>query len=231
MRGFVGAAVVGVGLCVATSAGAQQQQQQQQQGTPYATQPVYTAPPPPNGQGGEYVAPIQGQGQVQQQPQPIYVQQQPVMAGPREITTWEDGDPIPPGYHPDTRSRKGLIIGGAVTFGVFYLISALVGAGSLAECSAHNIISTSPCNDLGPLLIPAAGPFISLGTSHADGGGAALLILDGVVQAGGIAMLVLGIAIPRTVLVRNDLGLNRKETVATIEPMIGGFQNGLKITF
>ena len=230
MRGFVGAAVIGVGLCLVTSAGAQQQQQQQGQGTPYATQPVYTAPPPPNGQqGGEYVAPIQGQGQgqVQQQPQPIYVQQQPVMAGPREITTWEEGDPIPPGYHPDTRVRKGLIIGGAVTFGVFYLISALVGAVAL-DC--NSVTSSNACGGLGVLLIPAAGPFIALGTAKPDGGGAAILVIDGVAQAGGLAMLILGIAIPRTVLVRNDLATGKKQTVATFEPVIGP-QSGLKITF
>lgn len=227
MRGFVGAAVVGVGVFFAASAGAQQQQQQQ--GTPYATQPVYTQPPPPNGQGqgqgqGEYVAPVQGQPQQQT----VYVQQQPAMMGPREITSWEEGDPIPPGYHPDTRARKGLIIGGAVTFGVFYLISALVGAVAL-DC--QSTFSNSSCGGLGVLLIPAAGPFIAIGTAKADGGGAAILVIDGLAQAGGLAMLILGIALPKTVLVRNDIGSNRKEVVGTIEPLIGGMQNGLKITF
>jgi hypothetical protein len=226
MRGFVGLAVIGGALFVAQSAGAQQQQQQGQ-GTPYATQPVYTAPPPPNGQptGGEYVQPGP---QPQPQPQTIYVQGNVGLAGPREITTWEDGDPVPPGYHPDTRVRKGLVIGGAVTFGVFYLISALIGAVAL-DC--NSVTSSNACGGLGVLLIPVAGPFIALGTAKPDAGGTVALLIDGLAEAGGAAMLILGIAIPRTVLVRNDLALGKKETVATITPVIGGMQNGLKITF
>jgi len=222
MRGtFVGAAL----LLLASTASAQQQQQQQGNTTPYATQPVYTAPPPANGgqpNSGEYVAPAQGQPQQQV----IYVQGNPGMTGPKELP-YDDGDPVPPGYHPDTRMRKGLIIGGAVTFGVFYLISALVGAATI-DC--NSLTSGSACGGGGVLLIPAAGPFIAIGTMKADGGGAALLVLDGVAQAGGLAMLILGIAVPKSVLVRNDIATGKKITVGSIEPVLGP-QSGLKITF
>ena len=212
--------VAGV-LLFASTASAQQQGNQ----TPYSTQPVYTAPPPAQG-NGEYVAPMQ-----QQQPQQVYVQQNVGMAGPRVITSYQEGDPIPPGYHPDTRVRSGLVIGGAVTFGVTYLLSALVAAVSMSACSAKTFVTSTTCTDLGFLLVPVAGPFIEIAHSKADAGGAVVLIIDGLAQAGGVAMLILGIAIPRTVLVRNDLALGRKETVATFEPVLGGTQNGFKITF
>jgi hypothetical protein len=219
MRGYLRLAVVGAGLLLASTANAQQPQGN----TPYATQPVYTAPPPSSG-GGEYVPPVQQQ-QAQQQPQMVYVQQQPGLTGPKELP-YDEGDPVPPGYHPDTRMRRGLIIGGAVTFGVFYLISALVGAIAL-DC---NSLITSCSNSLGVLLIPGAGPFVALGTAKPDGVGAFALVVDGVAQAGGLLMLVLGIAVPRSVLVRNDIATGKKITVGSIEPILGP-QSGLKITF
>lgn len=225
MRAFVRLAVISGGLLLAGTAGAQQQQPST---TPYATQPVYTAPPPPasaQAGNGEYVAPMQ------QQTQQIYVPQSVAMSGPREIGSYEEGDPIPPGYHPDTRVRRGLVIGGAVTFGVMYLLSALTAAVSMSACSAKTFATSSTCTDLGFLLVPVAGPFIEIAHSKADAGGAVILVIDGIAQAGGVAMLILGIALPKTVLVRNDLALGRKETVATFEPVLGGTQNGFKITF
>ena len=47
-------------------------------------------------------------------------------AWPRYIKDWEEGQPVPYGYHPETRARKGLVITGAVLFGVSYLLSTLV---------------------------------------------------------------------------------------------------------
>src|SRR5688572_15787699 len=43
--------------------------------------------------------------------------------GPKRMN-YEEGQPIPPGYRVETRARRGLIIAGAVTFGVTYLLSA-----------------------------------------------------------------------------------------------------------
>jgi hypothetical protein len=106
------------------------------------------------------------------------------------------------------------------------LISALVGAVAL-DC---NSLLSGCSNSLGVLLIPGAGPFVALATAKPDGGGAFLLVVDGVAQAGGLAMLVLGIAVPRSVLVRNDLATGKKITVGSIEPILGP-QSGLKITF
>lgn len=164
----------------------QQQQQQQQQ-----------APPPPqsaNAPNGEYVAPMQ------QQTQQTYVPQSVAISGPRVIKDWNEGDPIPPGYHPSTRVRGGLIGGGAGLFGAFYLISALVAAVGTDVCNGFDCK-----NPFWPMWIPVAGPFITIGTAGGSATGDIFLVIDGLAQAGGVAMIIAG-AIGRTVLVRNDLG-------------------------
>src|SRR6185436_11592281 len=103
-------------------------------------------------------------------------------------------DPVPNGYHPDTRSRRGLIIGGAIPFGVFYFISAFTAA-----------IGSDYHTDNQALWVPAAGPFVQLAKSN-TGTERFLCGLDGVVQSLGLAMAIYGIASPKNVLVRNDLG-------------------------
>jgi hypothetical protein len=107
---------------------------------------------------------------------------------------YEDGDPIPPGYHVETKVRKGLVIGGSVTLGTTWAITCLT-AGFLTALGG---------DEFAPLFAPVAGPFITIGTAQASGGGLALLAMDGVIQTGGLAMLILGIALPKTVLIRND---------------------------
>src|ERR1700676_408234 len=71
---------------------------------------------------GEYVAPLA------QETQQSYVPQSVALSGPRTIGDWKEGDPVPDGYRTATRVRRSAIIGGAVTFGVLYLLSALAAA-------------------------------------------------------------------------------------------------------
>jgi hypothetical protein len=130
-----------------------------------------------------------------QEPQPIYAPQGPV-AWPPYIKTWEEGQPVPYGYHPETRARKGLVITGAVLFGVLYLLSTLI-------ASAND--SSYDGNRYTALWIPVAGPFIQAGASNNASGDREIFVLDGVAQAAGVTMLVLGLAFPRHILVRNDL--------------------------
>lgn len=124
---------------------------------------------------------------------------------------YEEGQPVPPGYHPETRVRKGMIIGGAVTFGALYLISALTAATVHDTCDA--VGSSSCSNSLTPLYIPAVGPFVAIGTSHADALGSFALVVDGVAQTGGLALAIAGFVATQSLLVRNDVGK------ATITPM------------
>jgi hypothetical protein len=165
----------------------------------YAPQPGYGQPPPPGGYYG-------GPGYA------------PSALGPK-ILDWEEGDPVRPGYHPDTRVRRGLVIGGAVTFGVTYLLTALVGA----VAADVNELTNSSRSDAVPLFIPVIGPFIAIGTLHAGTTGGFFLALDGIAQAGGVAMFVAGLASPRTVQVRNDIS---KPFVRPTPMMVGGTSPG-----
>jgi len=176
-----------------------------------AAPPVQYAPAP--GQAPtvviqqQYPPPVYQQAPVYQpyqQGQPVYVQppvyqQQPQPQGPRVIKDWDSGQPIPPGYHVEEHVRKGLIIGGAVTFASTYLLSALVAASVESVPQNGN-------SGYGALYVPGVGPFILMAQGGNIALGDFLLAIDGIAQLGGIAMFAAGIAYPRTELVRNDLG-------------------------
>ncbi len=148
--------------------------------------PAPTSAQAPN---GEFVAPLQQQTQL------TYVPQSVAMSGPRVILDYDDETPVPSGYHTETRVRKGLVVGGAVTFGVMYLLTAF------GASVAHDVGGGADA-----LYVPVLGPFIQMGNSDSSSG-RFLLAVDGAAQAAGAAMLIYGIAAPKTVLVRNDLGL------------------------
>jgi len=217
------AAVTSLALLLAPMTALAQSAQVQVQVQPYQPQqPVYVqqqvAPPPPQdavAPNAQYVAPMQ------QQTQQTYIPQSVALSGPRVIRDWHVGEPIPPGYHPAERIRSGLVAGGATMFGVPYLISALVAAGG----------ADSGC--CGAMWIPVVGPLIQMtqwgpGTdASATEAGDIFLVLDGALQAAGIAMFVYGLAVPKTVLVRNDLGFLKNVTAT---PIVGKNFNGLGLS-
>jgi hypothetical protein len=113
---------------------------------------------------------------------------------------WQEGEPIPPGYHPVQRVRKGPVIAGACTFGILYLISVLVAA---AGTDVSN--STNTNNSVWGLYVPVVGPFITM-TQSSTAVGNVFLVIDGAGQAAGAVLLLYGIVSPQTVLVRDDYG-------------------------
>ncbi len=158
-----------------------------------ATGQLSPAPPPPvsaQAPNGEYTAPLS------QETQPTYVPQSVALSGPRVIKNWNEGEPMPAGYHPVQRVRTGFIAGGASMLVSLYLLSALV-ASVVSDASQGSQQDTA-------LYVPAIGPFIQM-TSTSSATGNFVLAIDGAVQSAGLAMLIYGIASPRTVLVRNDL--------------------------
>jgi len=169
-------------------------------------------PPPASAKAGngEYVAPLQ------QQTQQIYVPQSVALSGPRVIKDYEEGDPIPPGYHAESQMKKGLVIGGAITFGVMYLFSVMAGA-------VMDDSSRSSSGDGTFLYIPVAGPFLQM-TKTDTSTGNVFLAIDGIAQAAGATMLIVGLTSPRTVLVRNDLAEVR---VAPMKMGVNGSGNGI----
>jgi hypothetical protein len=135
---------------------------------------------------------------------------------------------IPPGYTRDTKIRKGLVIGGAVTFGAVWLLTAAVGAAWMdyeireeESRSALSVTDSYEPADVGVLIIPVAGPFIAIGTLNASAGGGTLLAIDGLAQAGGLAMLIVGLAAKKDVLIRTG------DVEMTVTPAIGQGRTGL----
>jgi hypothetical protein len=129
---------------------------------------------------------------------------------PQELP-YREGAPIPVGYHLEERPRKGLVTGGWIVTAIPY------GIGLVAAVSAEFH------NHSGWLAVPFAGPWLTMGRrnyscndSGADDNGSEAahcvgdvfvvmgLIADGVMQAAGGTMLLIGYMNPKTLLVRND---------------------------
>ncbi|HVH47714.1 MAG TPA: hypothetical protein VM925_35505 [Labilithrix sp.] len=182
--------------------------------TAFAQQPSPQAPAPadyeqrqvPNQQS--YPTPLY------QQTQPSYVPQSVAMSGPREISNYNEGDAVPPGYRPVARMRKGLVIAGSIVFGTMYFFSAL---GASVDADSHNPSAQA-------LWVPAVGPFIQMASTD-SATGKFFLAIDGIGQSGGLFMLVYGLTSPKTVLVRNDLA----KTNVRVLPMAGPGTSGLQL--
>jgi hypothetical protein len=114
----------------------------------------------------------------------------------RDLRHWRDGDPVPPGYHPVEKPRDGLLIAGATTFAIPYFFSAVTALGS--RNSQDQL-----------LYAPVVGPIMRMkdnnpSTNFLDFFADVALVMDGVAQAAGVAMLIIGSTTTKTVLVRND---------------------------
>jgi hypothetical protein len=167
--------------------------------------PAQAAPP--------QAAPPQYGPAPQAEPPPGWGAQQPGYAPawrsqPIEMR-YVEGRPIPPGYHLETRVRRGLVVSGPIIFGVPYLLSMSVAASSKYEPDRW-------------LYAPVFGPFVNLATREDDcnpnttsgtsttvicngeSGTRFFLMLDGLMQTAGATLLVLGLALPQHVLVRDD---------------------------
>jgi|KBSMisStaDraftv2_1062788.scaffolds.fasta_scaffold80894_1 hypothetical protein len=178
-------------------------------------QPLNPGPTPPASAGapnGEYVAPLS------QTTQPAYVPQSVALSGPRFIKDWEEGQPIPYGYHEETRVRKGVVISGAVVFGVLYLYNAFFA--SIGEDASS---ATGNENKLGWLYLPVLGPFLEMSETSSSTAHF-LLVLDGVAQGVGVTMVISALMYPKHLLVRNDLA-----TMTVVPMKIGMDGEGLGI--
>jgi hypothetical protein len=176
------------------------------------------APAPAPGARVLYTAPMY------QTTQTTYVPQSVAMSGPRQITDWKEGEPVPDGYHVEQRTRRGLVIGGALSFGIPYFFSAFAAAVS----ADANQGSTNP---LWPMWIPGLGPFIQMTQSQTTSSSTAtfLLGIDGVAQTAGLIMLFAGITSPRNVLVRNDLAKNDGKVHVQAAPVVGRNMTGVGV--
>jgi hypothetical protein len=100
--------------------------------------------------------------------------------------TRDDDRPRPP-----TRPLRGLLVAGSVTFGLAYGFSLGIGAVLLAT-------ETGPAQfSGGMLMIPVAGPFVVAARSGSNPLVLSSMIIDGVAQATGLTMVLLGALIQR----------------------------------
>jgi hypothetical protein len=163
-----------------TSARADDDYEEQMPPPQPVAQPVYTAP-------------------LSQTTQTTYVPQSVALSGPDELNA-EEGRPVPMGYTPVQRKRKGLLIGGGVTLGVSYGYSVLIAAIG----SDLSSLSEDGRNEVAAMWIPVAGPFIQMAQTDS-----ALLRLTlagfGIAQTTGAVLLYYGMTTTKTVYVRNDL--------------------------
>jgi hypothetical protein len=129
-----------------------------------------------------------------------------VPRGPARLR-YEEGDPIPAGYHVVQRSRQGLVIAGTIVFAVSYGIALTV---ALVDDFK---------DQTGSLAIPVAGPWLMMysrsrpSCDSQTGAGCIeetaetilrfYLAVDGVAQAAGVGLLSFGVA-GRQILVRDD---------------------------
>ena len=127
---------------------------------------------------------------------------------------WKNGDPIPSGYHVESRPRLGLIIGGGVTLGAFWLLEWTSTVTGCRGCTAGNVAFS---------FVPVVGPFLQLSQlnfSCANGRGcdpiiAPFMVIDGVVQIVGFGLLLGGLLSSHDVLVYNGPG----DMQGTLMPM------------
>jgi len=165
---------------------------------PAAPPPAYTYAPPPPGYTYAYPAP----------PAPAYGAYPTPLRAPESAPY--NGGPVPAGYHVEERARRGLVVGGAVTLGVPWVLGVTIASGYDFS------------NQSGWLVVPALGPWITIaarkndticdyvGSSNSncspDNSVRTILILDGLTQAAGTIMFVYGLASPKKVITRDFVG-------------------------
>lgn len=146
----------------------------------------------------------------------------PAADGPA-IMEYDESKPVPKGYRVVKKSRIAIAAIGGGIFILGYvpaLYVALIG-------SAVDSASSGRGGEFDPLYIPAAGPFITIGTADAEGAGIFWLMLMGLVQTGGVATGIAGLALPdEKMLYRNDVRVRVTPYVTA-----GGSGIGIQGTF
>jgi hypothetical protein len=151
---------------------------------------------------------------------PPYVSPPTLRHDARPRLPYREGMPVPEGYHLEETPRYGLIAAGASMTATLWIVSTI----SAIALDRQASINGDPNFDdrYWPMFIPVAGPFATIATADSSGTGAAILALDGTIQAVGLAMAIAGFAAP-TVEIVPDYQL-------TVTPLASGETGGLAIS-
>jgi hypothetical protein len=142
---------------------------------------------------------------------------------------WKEGERVPPGYHVEERVRRGMVIAGAITLGVPYIIG-------LSFASAADFENSS-----GWLAVPALGPWLMMAFREdqcdeveerysdciSDGILRVYLTIDGLAQTAGAILLLVGIADKKPRLVADETA----KIVVTPRRVGSGYGLGIQGTF
>ncbi|HEX2670957.1 MAG TPA: hypothetical protein VHM25_08795 [Polyangiaceae bacterium] len=127
------------------------------------------------------------------------------------LLPYRAGLPIPPGYRVEHRAATGIIVGGLATFGIAYATALVIGA------------KASFGDGTGWVAVPVIGPWAAIGArsyrcsndptqanqcvsgAFSEVQTIAALSADGVIQAAGAVLFVVGLASGHDELVRTDL--------------------------
>ncbi len=115
------------------------------------------------------------------------------------VLPYEEGEPVPDGYRVESRSHRGLLIGGAATLGSTWFLSVLIGA---FIDSLNNGFGGNRESVAWPLYIPVFGPFIGIPVFDSSGSGTFFLLIDGFAQAAGVGMIIGGALTTQKRLIR-----------------------------
>jgi hypothetical protein len=148
-----------------------------------------------------------------------------------ETRNYKDGDPIPPGFYVKEDRQGPLLIAGAMIFGASYGGAAVAGfMEQVSQVVNARDVNGSPLeedydNSI-PMVIPIAGPFLTVFSTRSAGARTAVLIALGSAQAVGVGMLIASAALPPTLkLVRYKTG----RASFSILPSIGSGGVGIGI--
>ncbi len=155
-----------------------------------------------------------------------------------DASTWSPSDPAPVGYHIEKGSHSGFIAGGATMFGVSYGLSVATGALAQAVISGANASHsaewgcTPNCSTSAAdvFFIPVVGPFVLAGSAAQGPQGApltAIALTDGLLQAGGLAMLIYGLAAPAPPVLVKDRPAKSAGFTFTPAPVVGNGRAGM----
>lgn len=132
---------------------------------------------------------------------------------------------VPPGYRLAEKRRSGLAIAGASIFGGLWIASAI--AGGIMEDSGR----WSGTHGW-PMYIPVIGPFITIESYNASAGGATPLVFDGIGQAAGLVMFIIGLGTKEKVLkYQFDTPAAQVELTPVASPLREGGFAGVTGTF
>jgi hypothetical protein len=119
------------------------------------------------------------------------------------------------------------VAAGSITLGALWMISLAAGIGLQDdENKSHSSTSSSPKDYAWPLVFPVVGPFIAMGTAHPEGPALSVLLLDGILQTGGLVTLIAGAAAKRDVLVWTG----QQGAELRVDPVIGMSGAGFGLT-